>query len=149
MRHLILLIALAGTLAGQTAAQTTPRETTRIRAVQVKEPTVAAASVRIVMPNGTVVYAQLAADSFVLDTTTSPPTLRIKATQATTVEYVQIYRDAAGGTGFTLPAGTLISVYRNGLLQMPTTDYTVAGTVLTLLDPCCEADEIVTVSIRK
>jgi len=144
MRYLLILMALAGTMAGQTA-----RETTRIRAVQVKEPPVAAASVRIVMPSGAVVYAQLAADSFVLDTTTSPPTLRIKATPATTIEYVQVYRDAAGGNGFTLPAGTLISVYRNGLLQMPTTDYAVAGTVLTLLDPCCESDEIVTVSIRK
>jgi hypothetical protein len=145
MRYLLILLALAGTLAGQTAG----RETTRIRAVQVKEPPVAAASVRIVMPSGAVVYAQLAADSFVLDTTTSPPTLRIKAAPATTIEYHQVWRDANGGNGFTLPTGTLISVYRNGLLQMPTTDYTVAGTVMTLMDPCCESDEIVTVSIRR
>ena len=147
MRYIIMLLALAGTMAGQTAG----RETTRIRAVQVKEPPVAAASVRIVMPSGAVIYAQLAADSFVLDTTTSPPTLRIKAAPATTIEYHQVWRDANGGNGFTLPAGTLtlISVYRNGLLQMAATDYTVAGNVLTLLDPCCEADEIVTVSIRR
>lgn len=146
MRHILILVALAGTLAGQdvnTAAST------RIRASQVKEPTVAAASVRIVMPNGTVVYAQLAADSFVLDTTTSPPTLRVKMPTVPATQHYQVYRDADGGNGFTLPTGTLVAVFRNGVLQWPVGDYTVAGGVLKFADPCCEADEIVSVEMRK
>lgn len=133
------------------AAQSTnpPIVRTAVRASQVREPAVPVASVRVVMPNGTVVYAQLDG-SFQLDTRTSPPTLRVvSATPPATINTPTYHQIMMGADGtYAVPDGTKSTVYRNGLLQMPGIDYVLLPTGLRFLgERCCEADEIVVIAI--
>lgn len=150
MRHILIVLFLTAPATAQNTRPgliTSPPSPTRARASQVKDPPVPAASVRIVMPDGTAIYAQIDMSSFVLDTTTTPPTLRVKTATPATSEYIQIYRNADGT--FTLPEGAVQVVYRNGLLQLAGHDYTISGTLLRFHDNCCEADENVTVKVKR
>lgn len=53
-----------------------------------------------------------------------------------------------GGGTYTVPDGKKITVYRNGLLQMPGIDYATTITGIRFLgEQCCEADEIVVIAI--
>jgi len=135
------LILLTMALAALGAAQTQPR------ASQVKQPTVAAASVMIVLPTGAVVYAKLDA-AFTLDTTTSPPTLRVATTGPAPAAALPVVYKLTRNTDLSYalpPAGRLTQVYRNGLLQTLTTDYTITSNILRFTPAnCCEADEAIT-----
>lgn len=156
MTRIIILFAAglsllaAGRLQAQDSNASTGAISTRVRSSQIKEPRVPAASVRIVLPSGVVVYAQLDPDGFAIDTATNPPTLRVKTVPPpapAALEHIQIYRNSDGT--FTLPAGRVVTVHRNGLLTLAPWDYTIDGTVLRFQDTCCEADEIVVVAVQK
>lgn len=132
-------------------AQNDAPPVTQPRASQIKEAPVAAASVRVVMPDGSVVYAQLDATTLVLDTTTKPPTLRARPAVVVSEfpKFYQLERNAS--LQFVVPPGTVYSVYRNGLLMFRDIDYTVVNGLLTFKDghECCQPDEIVTATVYR
>jgi len=141
------LILLAIVLAALGAAQTQPR------ASQVKQPTVAAASVMVVLPTGAVVYAQLDVAGFTLDTSVSPPMLRAKTTNGTVpaAASVPVVYKLSRNTDLSYalpPVGKALHIFRNGLLQTLTTDYTITSNILRFTPAgCCEADEAITVVV--
>lgn len=59
------------------------------------------------------------------------------------------YEATIADGAFTLPEGAVQVVYRNGLLQLAGHDYTISGTLLRFHDNCCEADENVTVKVKR
>jgi hypothetical protein len=117
-----LLFAQAGTKVA--TAQVAPSTATLAPAVQVFIPA-----------SGFTLAVFDPAGSVVLDTTTTPPTIR-----AIVVEHpVWIYNEATA-VGVTPPATITLAkplvagtqlVYRNGVRQTPGLDYTVAGNVIT------------------
>lgn len=145
MKYLLMLLCVGGLFAQDSNSGT------KVRPSQLKEPVVSVASVRIVMPSGTVIYAQLDMGAFTLDTTTTPPTLRVtgSTTPPTTIAtptYHQIYLSADGT--YPVPDGKKGTVYRNGLLQMPGIDFVLQPNGVRFLgEACCEADEIVVIAI--
>ena len=142
--RLIVFFVFAAAIA---YSQTGP---TQIRAANVKDPVVTKASVRITMPDGKALYAVLDATSLILDTTTTPPTLR--AASSTTQRYfpktVSLSPIGIGADGsFPVPAGTIDGVYRNGLWLTEGRDYTINAGKLLFTMPCCEADEALAVTV--
>ena len=144
MRFLIVLLAVF------CFAQAAPT-VTQPRASQIKDEAVAAASVRVVLPDGSVVYAQLDATTLILDTTTKPPTLRARPVTAVSEfpKFYQLERNAA--LQFVLPPGSIYSIYRNGLLMFRDIDYTVVNGLLVFSagHECCESDELITVAVYR
>ena len=146
MTRIIAFLIFSACASAQIPGSTQP---TQPRASQIKEPNVPKASVRVVLPNGVVVYAVLDA-SLVLDMTTSPPTLR--NAQSTTMRYfpktVSLPPMGTGPDGyFPLPAGTVEGVYRNGLWLTEGRDYSIPAGKLLFTLPCCEADEALAVTL--
>lgn len=146
MRFLISLLAVSAFAQNGTPPVTQPR------ASQIKEAAVAAASVRVVLPDGTVVYAQLDATTLILDTSTKPPTLRARPAVVVSEfpKFYQLERNAS--LQFVVPPGaTVYSVYWNGLLMFKDIDYTVTNGLLTFKadHECCQPDEIVTATVYR
>ena len=69
--------------------------------------------------------------SWVLDTTTTPPTLRLVP------QTREVFEADGSGPNFALAASPLVGserVFYDGVLLAPTTDYTLVGNILTLAE---------------
>lgn len=144
MKLLIALLAVSAFAQDATAPGTQPR------ASQIKEPVVAAPSLKLLIPGALPIYVRLDPDVFTLDTSTNPPTLRIKMqAQAAPVPFIYpLTRNA--DMSFTMPTalGRYVSIHRNGVLQLPIVDYDIVGSTLKFRsNDCCEADENITAQV--
>lgn len=85
---------------------------------------------------------QLDTAGFTLDTTTTPPTLRVKATATTTLptDIKEIPGGVINGTNttftlvFTPNPSYPVDVFNNGLLLTALQDYTISGNTITFLN---------------
>jgi len=86
--------------------------------------------------NGRFAILVLDSASFVIDTTTTPATIRLVAAPAPpSTEAVEIFRPTTAQSSFSLaatPIGMSLQVIRNGLAQTSPDDYSVAGRTVTI-----------------
>ncbi len=115
MKIIALSIVLAVAVAAQTKTSTS----------QIAVPAVSAPSAVVVLPTGGLAILKL--DGFVVDTSTTPPTLKVVAPAPTPTVKITHERLAAP---WTIPSGcSLVMVIRN-IPQMAGIDYDLTGNVI-------------------
>jgi hypothetical protein len=102
-------------------------QTTKVPPNQLKVPTVNEASVQIILPNGLIVIAKIDPATLVLDQSVSPPVLKALGGTTSTSRPVLVRLIRAGTGPWTGLSLSPIVVYRNGLAQWPTLDYTLSS----------------------
>ena len=145
---LLACLLLAVSAFGQNGIIKVPQ----IRPGQVKTPIVSAPTVLVLLPSAPAVYAQLDPAMFWLDNTTTPPTLRVKMPTISYNAPLSFVLERNPDLTFTLPPiadGKYWTLSRNGVGQWNGIQYTVTGNAVRFTDPeqCCEADELITLTV--
>jgi hypothetical protein len=98
---------------------------TKINESQIVTPVVQAPSLRIVKPNGQVVYAELSVDDWVIDESSGKPIIRLASPSPfTDLKLAKLISNTEGV--YTLPTDSFgIIVFRNGLAHDPVFDFTI------------------------
>ena len=126
----LFLLAVVVALRAQT-----PDSPTRLPDAQVAAPPTTFTAIQVVTPTGKVLVQPDA--SIVINLTATPPTIRAVTAAAVQERLERFVVSASGQNIFSVasaPAtGTLLKVYRNGLLQWENVDYSVAGSTVTFL----------------
>jgi hypothetical protein len=137
-RNVTGFAVLAVGMAGLLAVAQTPTNPTRISDAAVAPPPTSFTALWVVTPTGKVLVQPDA--SIKIDLTANPPTIRAVVPPVMTagaVEKVDQSVATAGQTAFALTAppvaGTPVKVYKNGLLQWQSADYSLVGQVVTFL----------------
>jgi len=112
-----------------------PTNPTRVADSQVRAPPTQFTAIWVVTPNGKVLVQPDA--TIVIDLLANPPTIKAVLPAARQEWVDQYVVPAAGQTSFSLTAapvtGSLVRVYRNGVLQWQGVDYSLTGAAVLFL----------------
>ena len=136
-KPILALVILCVVVLASAVLPETPTNPTRVSDSMVAPPPTSFTAIWVVTPTGKVLVQPDA--SIKIDLTATPPVIRavLPPLPAAAQEQVDQWVASAGQASFTLSAapatGTPVKVYKNGLLQWRSADYSQAGQTVTFL----------------